>query len=108
MRFLTCIRCPYRPPPANALRLRRVRAVPGRTPGSSAAAAGGRGAPGVGRGVGMTEWWLWMYVAAMAGGVVLFSWWRADPRGVPRSEYRVAIAIPLWSGSWYLLMALGG
>ncbi|MEU2663102.1 bacteriorhodopsin [Micromonospora sp. DT46] len=56
----------------------------------------------------MTEWWLWMYVAAMAGGVVLFSRWRADPRGVPRSEYRVAIAIPLWSGSWYLLMALGG
>ncbi|MEU4770433.1 bacteriorhodopsin [Micromonospora sp. NPDC023644] len=56
----------------------------------------------------MTEWWLWMYVAAMAGGVVLFTRWRADPRGVPLSEYRVAIAIPLWSGCWYLVMALGG
>ncbi|SCL65079.1 bacteriorhodopsin [Micromonospora citrea] len=56
----------------------------------------------------MTEWWLWMYVAAMAGGVVLFNRWRADPRGVPLSEYRVAIAIPLWSGFWYLVMALGG
>ncbi|MBQ0893198.1 bacteriorhodopsin [Micromonospora sp. U56] len=56
----------------------------------------------------MTEWWLWMYVAAMAGGVVLFTRWRADPRGVPGSEYRVAIAIPLWSGFWYLVMALGG
>ncbi|MFG1756445.1 bacteriorhodopsin [Micromonospora echinofusca] len=56
----------------------------------------------------MTEWWLWTYVAAMAGGVLLFSRWRADPRGVPRSEYRVAIAIPLWSGFWYLVMALGG
>ncbi|MGK5673196.1 bacteriorhodopsin [Micromonospora sp. URMC 106] len=56
----------------------------------------------------MTEWWLWMYVAAMASGVVLFSRWRADPRGVPLSEYRVAIAVPLWSGSWYLVLALGG
>ncbi|MEU4566796.1 bacteriorhodopsin [Micromonospora sp. NPDC023956] len=56
----------------------------------------------------MTEWWLWMYIAAMAGGVVLFARWRANPRGVPLSEYRVAIAIPLWSGSWYLVMALGG
>ncbi|OZV82331.1 hypothetical protein CA850_08530 [Micromonospora echinospora] len=56
----------------------------------------------------MTEWWLWVYVAAMAGGVVLFTRWRADPHGVPLSEYRVAIAIPVWSGSWYLVMALGG
>lgn len=56
----------------------------------------------------MTQWWLWLYVAAMAGGVVLFTRWRADPCGVPLSEYRVAIAIPLWSGSWYLVMALGG
>ncbi|MBQ1071989.1 bacteriorhodopsin [Micromonospora sp. C31] len=56
----------------------------------------------------MTEWWLWMYVAAMAGGVVVFTRWRADPRGVPPSEYRVAIAIPLWSGLWYLVLALGG
>ncbi|MEW2375538.1 bacteriorhodopsin [Micromonospora sp. NPDC047812] len=56
----------------------------------------------------MTEWWLWMYVAAMAGGVVLFTRWRADPCGVPLSEYRVAIAVPLWSGSWYLVLALGG
>jgi bacteriorhodopsin len=49
-----------------------------------------------------------MYVAAMAGGVVLFTRWRANPCGVPLSEYRVAIAVPLWSGSWYLVMALGG
>ncbi|MEH1100953.1 bacteriorhodopsin [Micromonospora sp. CPCC 205561] len=56
----------------------------------------------------MTDWWLWMYVAAMAGGVALFTRWRADPRGVPLSEYRVAIAIPFWSGLWYLVMALGG
>ncbi|WBB79244.1 bacteriorhodopsin [Micromonospora sp. WMMD882] len=56
----------------------------------------------------MAHWWLWMYVAAMAGGVVLFARWYADPRNVPRSEYRVAIAVPLWSGGWYLLTALGG
>lgn len=56
----------------------------------------------------MTEWWLWMYVAAMAGGVVLFVRWRAAPCGVPLSEYRVAITVPLWSGCWYLVMALGG
>ncbi|MFG2102093.1 bacteriorhodopsin [Micromonospora echinaurantiaca] len=56
----------------------------------------------------MTEWWLWMYVAAMAAGAVLFIRWQANPRGVPLSEYRVAIAIPLWSGFWYLIMALGG
>ncbi|XTZ15939.1 bacteriorhodopsin [Micromonospora echinospora] len=56
----------------------------------------------------MTDWWLWVYVAAMAAGVVLFVRWRADPCGVPLSEYRVAIAVPLWSGCWYLVMALGG
>lgn len=56
----------------------------------------------------MIELWQWMYVAAMAGGVVLFTRWRADPCGVPLSEYRVAIAVPLWSGFWYLVLALGG
>ncbi|SCL19552.1 bacteriorhodopsin [Micromonospora nigra] len=56
----------------------------------------------------MTDWWLWLYVCAMAAGALLFVRWQANPRGVPKVEYRVAIAIPLWSGLWYLVMALGG
>ncbi|MGB2568593.1 bacteriorhodopsin [Micromonospora citrea] len=53
-------------------------------------------------------WWLWLYVAAMTAGALLFLRWHADPKGVPRIEYRVAIAIPVWSGLWYTVMALGG
>lgn len=56
----------------------------------------------------MTEVWLWVYVAAMATGVALFSRWWRDPRGIPGIEYAVAIAIPAWSGLWYAVMALGG
>ncbi|MEV1143667.1 bacteriorhodopsin [Micromonospora sp. NPDC049799] len=56
----------------------------------------------------MTGWWLWLYVASMAAGLLLFVRWAADPRGVPRIEYHVAIAIPLWSGFWYTVTALGG
>jgi bacteriorhodopsin len=51
---------------------------------------------------------LWGYVAAMAAGVALFLSWGRDPRGVPRVEYLIAAAIPLWSGAWYAVMALGG
>ncbi|MFI6243173.1 bacteriorhodopsin [Micromonospora sp. NPDC050795] len=54
------------------------------------------------------EFWLWFYVAAMAAGVVLFGFWRANPKGIPPIEYAIAVAIPLWSGFWYLVMALGG
>ena len=56
----------------------------------------------------MTGWWLWFYVAAMAAGVLFLVRWAADPRGVPRVEYAVAIAVPLWSGLWYTVTALGG
>ncbi len=31
-----------------------------------------------------------------------------QPLGVPRVEYLIAAAIPLWSGLWYAVMALGG
>lgn len=51
---------------------------------------------------------LWSYVAVMAAGAALFVAWSRDPRGVPRLEYAVATAIPLWSGFWYAVMALGG
>jgi bacteriorhodopsin len=54
------------------------------------------------------EFWLWFYVAAMAAGVALFRSWRADPKGIPPVEYAVATAIPLWSGFWYVVMAVGG
>ncbi|MEG3635376.1 bacteriorhodopsin [Micromonospora palythoicola] len=52
--------------------------------------------------------WLWFYVVAMAAGVALFSYWRANPKGVPPVEYSIATAIPLWSGFWYVVMAVGG
>jgi bacteriorhodopsin len=56
----------------------------------------------------VTEVWLWVYVAAMATGVTLFLFWLRDPKGLPPVEYGIAIAIPLWSGLWYAVMALGG
>ncbi|MEV5633488.1 bacteriorhodopsin [Micromonospora tulbaghiae] len=55
----------------------------------------------------MTGWWLWSYVAAMAGGVVLFLALWARPCGVPAIEYQVAVAVPVWSGLWYAVLALG-
>ncbi|MFC7544914.1 bacteriorhodopsin [Plantactinospora sp. GCM10030261] len=56
----------------------------------------------------MTGAWLWGYVSAMAAGALLFLRWSASPKGVPAVEYRVAIAVPVWSGLWYAVMALGG
>ncbi|GIJ80161.1 bacteriorhodopsin [Micromonospora phaseoli] len=56
----------------------------------------------------VTEAWLWVYVAAMAAGALLFIVWSRDRQQVPRAEYLVAMAIPLWSGLWYAVMALGG
>ena len=48
-----------------------------------------------------------IYVACMAAGALLFFVWMQNPRGVPRWEYIVAIAIPVWSGLAYLAMAFG-
>jgi bacteriorhodopsin len=56
----------------------------------------------------VSEFWLWLYVAAMASGVVLFVVWSRNPKGIPMLEYGIATAIPLWSGLWYAVMALGG
>ena len=47
-----------------------------------------------------------VYIAAMAGGALLFLAWMRDPRGVPVWEYLVAAIIPIWSGLAYLAMAL--
>ena len=47
-----------------------------------------------------------IYVACMAAGALLFAAWARNPRGVHRSEYLVAIFIPVWSGIAYLAMAL--
>ncbi|WP_299036115.1 bacteriorhodopsin [uncultured Pseudokineococcus sp.] len=52
--------------------------------------------------------WLWSYVGVMALGAVVFGVWARNPLGVPRVEYVVAAAIPVWSGTWYAVMALGG
>lgn len=54
-----------------------------------------------------SETWLWLYVALMAAGALLFYVWSRDPRGVPKHEYLIAIAIPVWSGLAYAAMALG-
>ena len=54
-----------------------------------------------------SETWLWLYVALMAVGALLFYAWSRDPRGVPKYEYLIAIAIPVWSGLAYTAMALG-
>ncbi len=51
--------------------------------------------------------WLWIYVAAMALGALTFFVMSRDPRGVPQSEYLIALAIPVWSGLVYTALALG-
>ncbi len=51
--------------------------------------------------------YLYIYVACMAAGALLFSIWARDPKGVHREEYLVAILIPVWSGLAYLAMASG-
>jgi bacteriorhodopsin len=51
--------------------------------------------------------WLWLYVACMAAGALLFTAWSRNPKGVPQYEYAVAIFIPVWSGLAYTAMALG-
>ena len=48
-----------------------------------------------------------IYIAAMALGALLFAAWSSDPKGVHRSEYTVAILIPVWSGLAYLAMSFG-
>lgn len=56
----------------------------------------------------MTETaWLWLYVACMAAGALLFATWSRDPRQVPQYEYVIAIFIPVWSGLAYTAMAFG-
>lgn len=47
------------------------------------------------------------YIACMAAGALLFAYWSRDPKGVHRSEYAVAIMIPVWSGLAYLALLLG-
>jgi bacteriorhodopsin len=53
------------------------------------------------------ELWLWLYVACMAGGALLFFRWSRQPKGVPHYEYTIAMVIPIWSGLAYTAMALG-
>ena len=56
----------------------------------------------------MTETtWLWLYVACMAAGAILFYVWSRNPKHVPQYEYAAAIMIPVWSGLAYTAMALG-
>ena len=43
-----------------------------------------------------------VYVAVMAAGAAVIAWWSREPRGVPRYEYLVHAAIPIWSGIAYL------
>ena len=50
---------------------------------------------------------LWLYVAGMAAGALLFWAWSRNPQGVPQYEYLIAIFIPVWSGLAYTAMALG-
>ena len=50
---------------------------------------------------------LWIYVALMAGGALLFYSWSRQPKGVPLYEYYIAMFIPVWSGLAYTAMALG-
>lgn len=56
---------------------------------------------------GATEPALWLYVACMAAGALLFTSWSRNPRGVPQYEYVVATFIPVWSGLAYLAILLG-
>ena len=51
--------------------------------------------------------WLLIYIAAMAGGAILFGIWSRNPRDVPQYEYYVAMLIPIWSGLAYTAMAFG-
>jgi bacteriorhodopsin len=48
----------------------------------------------------------WLYVAGMTIGALRFWSLSRDPKGVPQSEYLVAIFIPIWSGLAYMAMAL--
>jgi bacteriorhodopsin len=48
----------------------------------------------------------WTYVAAMTIGALYFWSLSRNPKGVPESEYLVAIFIPIWSGLAYMAMAL--
>ncbi|MBW4465191.1 MAG: bacteriorhodopsin [Pegethrix bostrychoides GSE-TBD4-15B] len=48
----------------------------------------------------------WVYVAGMAVGALYFWSLSRNPKGVPQSEYLVAIFIPIWSGLAYMAMAL--
>jgi bacteriorhodopsin len=48
----------------------------------------------------------WLYVAAMTLGALYFWSLSRNPKGVPQSEYLVAIFIPIWSGLAYMAMAL--
>lgn len=50
---------------------------------------------------------LWLYVALMAAGAILFVVWSRNPRGVPQSEYLVAAFIPIWSGLAYFTLITG-
>jgi bacteriorhodopsin len=50
----------------------------------------------------------WVYVAGMAIGAWYFWSLSRNPKGVPQSEYLVAIFIPIWSGLAYMAMALDG
>jgi len=56
---------------------------------------------------GAHETALWLYVACMAAGALLFMAWSRYPRGVPQYEYVIAIFIPIWSGLAYLAIVLG-
>jgi bacteriorhodopsin len=48
----------------------------------------------------------WAYVAGMTIGALYFWSLSRNPKGVPQSEYLVAIFIPIWSGLAYMAMAL--
>lgn len=50
---------------------------------------------------------LWIYIALMVGGALLFWMWSRDPKNVPQYEYSLAMMIPIWSALAYLGMAMG-
>nr|WP_010172631.1 bacteriorhodopsin [Bacillus coahuilensis] len=47
------------------------------------------------------------YSFIMLLGALYFYLLSKDPKGVPASEYLIAMVIPLWSGAAYLSIALG-
>ena len=51
------------------------------------------------------EMWLWLYIACMSSGAILFGIRSRSPRQVPQYEYYVAMFIPIWSGLAYTAMA---